>query len=127
MLERYDFSMVGCLIFHGWIDFPLFSQFQTSLTITEFPNTIKSYPDSSPARRVIPLFICTPPHTDEKIQEASNCPGNENYSLSLGFWQSFVTIGVHKDHIPALARFCKKQLMGFFVRLLFFVKCKHYH
>ena len=50
-----------------------------------------------------------------------------NYSLSPGFWQSFVTIGVHKDHIPALARFCKKQLTGFFVRLLFFVKCKHYH
>ena len=49
------------------------------------------------------------------------------YSLSPGFWQSFVTIGVHKDHIPALARFCKKQLTGFFVRLLFFVKCKHYH
>ena len=36
------------------------------------------------------------------------------YSLSPGFWQSFVTIGVHKDHIPALARFCKKQLTGFF-------------
>ena len=50
-----------------------------------------------------------------------------SYSLSPGFWQSFVTIGVHKDHIPALARFCKKQLTGFFVRLLFFVKCKHYH
>ena len=33
----------------------------------------------------------------------------DNYSLSPGFWQSFVTIGVHKDHIPALARFCKKQ------------------
>ena len=49
------------------------------------------------------------------------------YSLSPGFWQSFVTIGVHKDHIPALARFCKKQLTGFFVHLLFFVKCKHYH
>ena len=49
------------------------------------------------------------------------------YSLSPGFWQSFVRIGVHKDHIPALARFCKKQLTGFFVRLLFFVKCKHYH
>ena len=49
------------------------------------------------------------------------------YSMSPGFWQSFVTIGVHKDHIPALARFCKKQLTGFFVRLLFFVKCKHYH
>ena len=50
-----------------------------------------------------------------------------SYSLSPGFWQSFVTIGVHKDHIPALARFCQKQLTGFFVRLLFFVKCKHYH
>ena len=50
-----------------------------------------------------------------------------SYSLSPGFWQSFVTIGVHKDHIPALARFCKKQLTGFFVHLLFFVKCKHYH
>ena len=49
------------------------------------------------------------------------------YSLSPGFWQSFVTIGVHKDHLPALARFCKKQLTSFFVRLLFFVKCNHYH
>ena len=49
------------------------------------------------------------------------------YRLSPGFWQSFVTIGVHKDHIPALARFCTKQLTGFFFRLLFFVKCKHYH
>ena len=31
----------------------------------------------------------------------------------------------HKDHIPALARFCKKQLTGFFVCLLFFLKVKH--
>ena len=44
----------------------------------------------------------------------------DRYSLSPGFWQSFVTIGVHKDHIPALARFCKKQLTGFFVRLFCF-------
>ena len=32
-----------------------------------------------------------------------NCFQIFNYSLSPGFWQSFVTIGVHKDHIPALA------------------------
>ena len=59
----------------------------------------------------------------ENLGKMSN--NRDIYSLSPGFWQSFVTIGVHKDHIPALARFCKKQLTGFFVCLLFFLKVKH--
>ena len=42
-----------------------------------------------------------------------------------GFWQSFVTIEVCRDCIPALASSCKKQLAGFFVCLLFFLKVKH--
>ena len=46
------------------------------------------------------------------------------YSLSPGFWQSFISIDVCGDCIPALASSCKKQLMGFFVCLLFFLKVK---
>ena len=45
-------------------------------------------------------------------------------SLSPGFWQSFISIEVCRDCIPALASSCKKQLMGFFVCLLFFLKVK---
>ena len=48
----------------------------------------------------------------------------ELYSLSPGFWQSFISIEVCRDCIPALASSCKKQLMGFFVCLLFFLKVK---
>ena len=47
-----------------------------------------------------------------------------NYSLSPGFWQSFISIEVCRDCIPALASSCKKQLTGFFVCLLFFFKVK---
>ena len=47
-----------------------------------------------------------------------------NYSLSPGFWQSFTSIEVCRDCIPALASSCKKQLTGFFVCLLFFLKVK---
>ena len=47
------------------------------------------------------------------------------YSLSPGFWQSFISIEVCRDCIPALASSCKKQLTGFFVCLLFFLKVKH--
>ena len=41
-----------------------------------------------------------------------------------GVWQSFITIKVCRDCIPTLAPFCKKQLIGFFVHLLFFIKVK---
>ena len=47
-----------------------------------------------------------------------------SYSLSPGFWQSFISIEVCRDCIPALASSCKKQLTGFFVCLLFFLKVK---
>ena len=46
------------------------------------------------------------------------------YSLSPGFWQSFISVEVCRDCIPALASSCKKQLTGFFVCLLFFLKVK---
>ena len=49
---------------------------------------------------------------------------NNIYSLSPGFWQSFISIEVCRDCIPALASSCKKQLTGFFVCLLFFLKVK---
>ena len=48
----------------------------------------------------------------------------DNCSLSPGFWQSFISIEVCRDCIPALASSCKKQLTGFFVCLLFFLKVK---
>ena len=47
-----------------------------------------------------------------------------DYSLSPGFWQSFISIEVCRDCILALASSCKKQLTGFFVCLLFFLKVK---
>ena len=47
-----------------------------------------------------------------------------NYRLSPGFWQSFISIEVCRDCIPALASSYKKQLTGFFVCLLFFLKVK---
>ena len=47
------------------------------------------------------------------------------YSLSDGFWQSFISIEVCRDRKPALASSCKKRLTGFFVCLLFFLKVKH--
>ena len=55
-----------------------------------------------------------------------NAPQDEclHYSLSPGFWQSFISIEVCRDCIPALASSCKKQLTGFFVCLLFFLKVK---
>ena len=49
---------------------------------------------------------------------------NRYYSLSPGFWQSFISIEVCRDCIPALASSCKKQLTGFFACLLFFLKIK---
>ena len=48
----------------------------------------------------------------------------QDYSLSPGFWQSFISIEVCRNCIPALASSCKKQLTGFFVGLLFFLKVK---
>ena len=50
----------------------------------------------------------------------------DDYSLSPGFWQSFISIEVCRDCIPALASSCKKQLTGFFVCLLFFFLSKTY-
>ena len=47
-----------------------------------------------------------------------------NYSLSPGFWQSFISIEVFRDCISELASSCKKQLTGFFVCLLFFLNVK---
>ena len=40
-------------------------------------------------------------------------------------WQSFITIEVCGDRIPAHASSCKKRLTDFFVHLLFFLKVKH--
>ena len=55
----------------------------------------------------------------------TNCLQNFFYSLFHGFWQSFISIEVCRDCIPALASSCKKQLTGFFVCLLFSLKVKH--
>ena len=56
-----------------WIlDFPLFSYFQTSLNITELPDTIKPYLDSSPARRVIPFFYLYPSPYGRENPRVSN-------------------------------------------------------
>ena len=41
-----------------------------------------------------------------------------------GIWQSFITIQVCRDSIPALAPSYKNQLTGFFVCLFFFLKVK---
>ena len=51
---------------------------------------------------------------------------NLHYSLSPGFWQSFISIEVCRDCIPALASSCKKQLTGFFCLLIVFLKSKTY-
>ena len=54
----------------------------------------------------------------------SNCL---NYSLSPGFWQSFISMEVCRDCIPALASSCKKQLINGFLNLLIvFLKSKTY-
>ena len=47
------------------------------------------------------------------------------YSLFHGFWQSFISIEVCRDCLPALASSCKTQLTGTFVCVLFFLKVKH--
>ena len=57
-------------------------------------------------------------------QQNSEKFDSETYSLSPGFWQSFISIEVCRDCIPALASSCKKQLTGFFVCLLFLLKVK---
>ena len=59
------------------------------------------------------------------LANSSTVPKNvKSYSLSPEFWQSFISIEVCRDCIPALASSCKKQLKGFFVCLLFFLKVK---
>ena len=65
------------------------------------------------------IGVATPRSAHESFD-----PGLGNYSLSPGFWQSFFSIEVCRDCIPALASSCKKQLTGFFVCLLFFLKVK---
>ena len=64
-------------------------------------------------------------HVQLKLPWIPEIPGRSlYYSLSPGFWQSFISIEVCRDCIPALASSCKKQLTGFFVCLLFFLKVK---
>ena len=48
------------------------------------------------------------------------------YSLSPGFWQSFISIEVCRDCIPALASSCKKRINGFLCLLIVFLKSKTY-
>ena len=78
----------------------------------------------------VKMGFCYLPHEKVKMGQRSLWaavvyPLTEwNYSLSLGFWQSFISIEVCRDCIPALASSCKKQLTGFFVCLLFFLKVK---
>ena len=48
------------------------------------------------------------------------------YSLSPGFWQSFISIEVCGDCIPALASSCKKTINGFLCLLIVFIKSKTY-
>ena len=50
----------------------------------------------------------------------------DNYSLSPGFWQSFNSIEVCRDCIPALASSCKKTINGFLCLLIVFLKSKTY-
>ena len=52
-------------------------------------------------------------------------PKLATYSPFHGFWKSFISIEVRRDCILALASSCKKELKGFFVCLLFFLKVKH--
>ena len=54
----------------------------------------------------------------------SNVKSVPNYSPFHGFWQSLISIEICRDCIPALASSCKKQLTGYFVCLLFFLKVK---
>ena len=48
------------------------------------------------------------------------------YSLSPGFWQSFISIEVCKDCTPALASSFKKTINGFLCLLIVFLKSKTY-
>ena len=47
-----------------------------------------------------------------------------NYSPFYGFWQSFISIEVCRDCIPALASSCKKTIYGFLCLLIVFLKSK---
>ena len=79
-------------------------------------------------RKVKQMLIA---HFDEDICQKKNENHSQPklhlliYSPFYGFWQSFISIEVCRDCIPALASSCKKQLTGFFVCLLFFLKVKH--
>ena len=48
------------------------------------------------------------------------------YSLSPGFWQSFISIEVCRDCILALASSCKKTINGFLCLVIVFLKSKTY-
>ena len=58
-------------------DFLLFSYFQTSLNITELPDTIKPYPDSSPARQVIPFSLSVPLPIRKRKSKSKQLSKNE--------------------------------------------------
>ena len=49
-----------------------------------------------------------------------------DYSLSPGFWQSFISIEVCRDCIPAPASSCKKTINGFLCLLIVSFKSKTY-
>ena len=93
--------------------------------------TLLSYPisqnDYTNGNNLVCLYTCNLPVIIQDygieyiIEDYTLCV---IYSLSPGFWQSFISIEVCRDCIPALASSCKKQLMGFFVCLLFSLKVK---
>ena len=56
--------------------------------------------------------------------QSSSENGIKHYSLSPGFWQSFISIEVCRDCIPALASSCKKTINGFLCLLIVFLKSK---
>ena len=70
--------------------------------------------------------VCTgKPITMLKLVNRLGMNEDNFYSKFDGFWQSYISIEVCRDCILALASSCKKQLTGFFVCLLFFLKVKH--
>ena len=94
-----------------------------AMTINEFPNLLAGECSGVPllaSRDLSNLDLDVQPP-----KEAARARFFWNYSPFHGFWQIFISIEVCRDCIPALASSCKKQLTGFFVCLLFFLKVKH--
>ena len=60
-----------------------------------------------------------------KLKRSHCTKGLSVYSPFHRFWQSFISIAVCRDCIPARASSCKKQLTDFFACLLLFLKVKH--